>query len=82
MMTKKFLSILLPLLFLGGCANYFSEYRTVYRIETTDGQRYYSNSQPDLNKSAGIYEIEDLDGNEYRIKQDLIYKVEKYKHKK
>lgn len=81
-MKRSLFSSLMALLLLAGCTNYFSQYRTVYRIETTDGQRYYSNSQPDLNKSAGIYEIEDLDGNEYRVKQDLIYKIEKYKHKK
>ncbi|PID66366.1 MAG: hypothetical protein CR975_03390 [Gammaproteobacteria bacterium] len=81
-MTKKLSFALLSLLLLSACTNYFSQYRTVYRIETTDGHRYYSSRQPSLNKSAGIYEIKDLDGNEYRIKQDLIYKVEKYKHKK
>ncbi len=82
-MTKKiYLSALLSFLLLGGCTNYFSKYQTVYRIETTDGHRYYSNSKPDLDKSAGVYEIEDLDGNEYRVKENLIYKVEKYKHKK
>lgn len=81
-MKRSLFPSLIALLLLAGCTNYFSHYRTVYRIETTDGQRYYSNSQPDLNKSAGIYEIKDLDGNEYRVKQDLIYKIEKYKHKK
>ncbi len=67
---------------LSGCSNYFSNYKTVYRIETTNGQRYYSNSKPDLNEAQGIYEVEDLDGNDYRFKKDLIYKIEKYKHKK
>ncbi len=82
-MTKKlYLPALLSLLLLGGCTNYFSKYQTNYRIVTTTGQHYYSASEPDLNESAGVYEIEDLDGNEYRVKQDLIYKVEKYKHKK
>ncbi len=82
-MTKKsYLLALSSFLLLTGCSNYLSKYRTNYRIETTDGHRYYSESEPKLNKSAGIYEIEDLDGNEYQVKQDLIYKVEKYKHKK
>lgn len=81
-MKKPLISALFATLLLSGCSNYFSDYNTVYRIETTDGQRYYSDSKPDLNESAGIYEIEDLDGNDYRIKKDLIYKIEKYKHRK
>ncbi len=82
-MTKKlYLPALLSLLLLGGCTNYFSKYQTNYRILTTNGQHYYSDSKPDLDESAGIYEIKDLDGNKHRIKKDLIYKVEKYKHRK
>ncbi|MBS9778173.1 MAG: DUF903 domain-containing protein [Gammaproteobacteria bacterium] len=81
-MKKTLVSIFLISSALSGCTNYFSDYNTVYRIETTDGQRYYSDSKPDLNESQGIYEIEDLDNNEYRIKKELIYKIEKYKHRK
>ena len=66
---------------LGGCDS-FSKDKTVYRIETNYNQRYYTESEPKLNKKKGIYEIEDLDGNQYKIKQDSIYKIEKYKHKK
>lgn len=80
-MIKKQLIPLLLIGLLSGCSN-FSDYRTVYRIETTGGERYYSESQPDLDKSTGVYEIEDLDGNRYQLKQDLIYKIEKYKHRK
>lgn len=69
-------------LLLGGCANYFSDYRSVYRIETTTGERYYSDDEPDLNENASVYEIEDLDGNNYRIAKDGIYKIEKFKHRK
>ncbi len=79
---KFVLSALLITGLLSGCSNYFSNYRTVYRIETTDGDRYYSESEPDLNAAAGLYEITDLDGNEYKIPQDAIYQVEKYKHRK
>ncbi len=82
-MTKKlYLPALLSLLVLGGCTNYFSKYQTNYRIVTTTGQHYYSASKPRLENSAGVYEIKDLDGNKHRVKQDVIYKVEKYKHKK
>lgn len=79
---KTLLSTVLLAFVLGGCANYLSDYRTVYRIETTTGERYYSDDEPDLNESAGVYEIEDLDGNSYRIEKDRIYKVEKFKHRK
>lgn len=80
-MMKPSLYILLVGILLSGCSsNYFSNYETVYRIETSDGERYYSSSKPDLNNDH--YEIEDLDGNEYQIKKDLIYKIEKYKHRK
>lgn len=67
---------------LSGCSSYFTDYKTVYRIETTNGERYYSEDEPNLSKAKGIYEVEDLDGNTYNIKQELIYKVEKFKHKK
>lgn len=81
-MMKPLLYILFASSLLGGCtSNYFSNYETVYRIETTGGERYYSESKPDLNNN-GYYEIEDLDGNDYQIKKELIYKVEKYKHRK
>lgn len=80
-MMKPFFYALLAGTLLSGCSNYFSNYETVYRIETSNGERYYSDSKPDLN-NAGYYEIEDLDGNEYQIKKNLIYKVEKYKHRK
>lgn len=67
---------------LGGCSSYFGDYQTVYRIETTNGERYYSEDEPRLNKKQESYEIEDLDGNRYTIRQTLLYKVEKFKHKK
>lgn len=79
---KTLLSTLTLTFLLAGCTNYFSDFRTVYRIETTSGERYYSDDEPSLNKRQGVYEIEDLDGNEYEIKQELIYKVDKFKHKK
>lgn len=82
MMKKSVITLLFALSLISGCSNYFSNYNTVYRIETTNGERFYSDSKPDLNKSAGVYEIEDLDGNEYRVKKELIYKIEKYKHRK
>ncbi len=82
MTNKLYLPTLLSLLLLGGCTNYFSKYQTHYRIVTTNGQHYYSDSKPDLDKSTGVYKIEDLDGNTHHIKQGLIYQVEKYKHKK
>ncbi len=82
-MTKKlYLPALLSLLLLGGCTSYFSKYQTRYRIVTTNGQHYYSDSKPDFDKSAGVYELEDLDGNEFRLKQGLIHSVEKYKYRK
>ncbi len=82
-MTKKiYLPALLSLLLLGGCTNYFSKYQTHYRIVTTNGQHYYSDSKPDLDESASVYEIEDLDGNTRRVKKSLIHQIEKYKHKK
>lgn len=79
-MMKPFLYALLASTLLTGCSNYFSNYETVYRIETSNGERYYSDSEPDL--SNGVYIIEDLDGNEYQVKKELIYKVEKYTHRK
>lgn len=79
---RPFLAVLLVALLSGGCSNYFSNYRTVYRIETTDGERFYSDSEPDLDKAKDTYEITDLDGNEYKIPADTIFQVEKYKHRK
>ncbi|PID63713.1 MAG: hypothetical protein CR974_01080 [Gammaproteobacteria bacterium] len=79
---KKQLPILLLVALLAGCANYFSNYRTVYRIETTTGQRYYSDSEPDFDASSNTYEIEDLDGNEYQLSKGRIHKIQKFKHKK
>ncbi len=82
---KASLSALSAILFtvlLGGCSNYFSNYRTVYRIETTTGERYYSDDEPDLNDSQGVYYLEDLDGNTYRIEKAQMYKIEKFKHRK
>ncbi len=79
---KRLLTVLLSLAFLGGCSNYFSDYRTVYRIETTTGERYYSDSEPDLDSSNNRYEIEDLDGNTYQFDKGRIHKIEKFKHKK
>lgn len=76
----KSLPFALILIVLAGCSN-FSKYRTVYRIETTSGERYYSDNKPDL-VGDEYYQIEDLDGNDYRLKKDAIYKVEKYKHRK
>lgn len=69
-------------LLIAGCSSYFSDYQTVYRIETTNGERYYSESEPRLKRNQTLYHIEDLDGNKYQIKQSLIYKIEKFKHKK
>lgn len=54
---------------------------TIYRIETTSGDLYYSEDEPELN-SKDYYEVEDLDGNEVQIKSNLLYKVEKYTRKK
>ncbi|PIE45674.1 MAG: hypothetical protein CSA45_02115 [Gammaproteobacteria bacterium] len=80
-MKRLILAVFIALL-LGGCGNYFSRYNTVYRIQTTNGDHYYSDSQPDLNSSAGVYEIEDLDGNEYQIRKEQIHTIEKYKYHK
>lgn len=79
---KNLFAALIATVLLSGCSSYFTDYQTVYRIETTNGERYYSEDEPDLDKAKGIYELEDLDGNTYNIKQELIYKVEKFKHKK
>lgn len=76
------MSLTLLTLLLSGCANYFSNYRTVYRIETTSGERYYSDSEPDFDKRKNIYYIEDLDGNEYQLDKARIYQVEKFKYRK
>ncbi len=54
---------------------------TIYRIETTSGNILYSEDEPDLNDND-YYEVEDLDGNEYKIKSNLLFKVEKYTRKK
>lgn len=79
---KNVLSLVLLTAFLGGCSNYFSNYRTVYRIETTSGERYYSDSEPDFDKKNNTYSIEDLDGNEYQLDKARVYQVEKFKHRK
>lgn len=55
--------------------------KMVYRIETTSGDILYSEDEPDLNDND-YYEVEDLDGNEYQIKSNLLYKVDKYTRKK
>lgn len=80
-MKKLILTIFITFL-LTSCTNYFSDYRTVYRIESTTGDRYYSNTQPNFNESVGTYKIEDLDGNAYHLDKDRIYKIEKFKHRK
>ncbi len=82
MIKKLYLPALLSLLLLGGCTNYFSKYQTNYRILAKNGQHYYTESKPDLDETAGVYKFKDLDGNKHRIKQKLIYKVEKYKYRK
>lgn len=74
--------LIIATLLLNGCANYFSDYRTVYRIETTNGQRYYSDNEPDFDEKNNIYTIEDLDGNRYELAKARVYQVEKFKHKK
>ncbi|MGY0399219.1 MAG: hypothetical protein ACWIPH_04650 [Ostreibacterium sp.] len=79
---KKVIPIFLFIIFLTSCSNYFSNYRTVYRIETTDGERYYSENEPNLNQSEDEYDLIDLDGNQYHIPKTRFYKVEKYKHRK
>lgn len=78
---KTFISLALLSLTLG-CTSYFSNYRTVYRIETTSGERYYSEDEPDFSKRDNVYYVEDLDGNEYQLDKSSIYKVEKYKYRK
>ncbi len=79
---KTRLSALFFVLFLAACSNYFSDYRTVYRIETTSGERYYSDSEPKFDDKEAAYVIEDLDGNVYRFEKSRIHEIEKYKHKK
>lgn len=74
--------IILTSLIIAGCGSYFSDFQTVYRIETTNGERYYSKSEPRLKRNQSLYNIEDLDGNKYQVKPTLIYKIEKFKHKK
>lgn len=73
----RFLLLSLSALILAAC----STTTTIYRIETTSGDLYYSEDEPELN-SKDYYEVEDLDGNEVQIKSNLLYKVEKYTRKK
>lgn len=79
---KKIIPALLLAALSTGCSNYFSDYKSVYRIETTNGDRYYSDDEPDFDQSNNVYEIEDLDGNSYQLPKDAIYKIEKYRHLK
>ncbi len=80
-MKKRFFTLLLAVS-LTGCAGYFNDYRTVYRIETTTGERYYSDSEPDFDESANVYSLEDLDGNEYQLDKGRIHSIKKFKHKR
>lgn len=77
---KNFLPAVLLMCAVTGCANYFSNYRTVYRVETTTGERYYTDSEPKENND--MYTFKDLDGNRYQLKKGRISNVEKFKHKK
>lgn len=80
-MKKSIIIILFNMLFISGCSNYFSDYKTVYRITTTNNTYYYSEKQPKLANDE-YYIIKDLDDNKHRIKKDALYKIEKYKHRK
>lgn len=74
---NRLLTLILPIFLLSAC----STDKMVYRIETTSGNILYSEDEPELN-DKDYYEVEDLDGNEYQIKSNLLYKVEKYTRKK
>ncbi|WP_218110626.1 YgdI/YgdR family lipoprotein [Ostreibacterium oceani] len=72
--------LLSTLALLTGCSNPFSNERTVYRIETTNGQRFYSDKEPTLKDDR--YFIRDLDGNRYELSKDAIYLIEPYTRRK
>ncbi len=82
MKNKKHINIIALSILLSGITLGCSSYRTDYRIETTDGDRFYSTKKPKLNKSSKQYTIKDLDGNVYNLKQGSIHKIETYRHKK
>jgi|GEM_PF-3688616 len=78
---KSVMLCLMMLTMLSGCANYFSDYKTVYRINTKNGERYYSANEPKLDDD-GVYRIKDLDGNIFHIDKAQWFKMEKFRHKK
>lgn len=73
MKQLKQLTLVVLALCLSGCANT----RTVYRIDTVDGQAYYTRSNP-APEANGDYKIVDLDNNRITIKKRNVKGVSPY----
>ncbi len=80
--SNKLLPILVLATTLTGCVSTFSDYKTVYRIDTTTGESYYTSSEPKLNQSTQSYEITNLDGEKLSVNQSNVVAVGPFTHRK